>query len=485
MKCSARELQERIGPWDKSNGSLYKCLASAIRNAIQHGHIAVETVLPTEREVATAFSVSRTTVVAAYSDLKEEGLLASRQGRGTWVAKRTNSLGEVPAIVADNHNIVTSPGGIEINLASSVPSPPAIVREALSSRGIPLAPDDLNLSLPDRLGVRELREVLSQHLGNKGLQAHPDQILITTGATQGIDLAVSACTRRGDLVLVEPATFPGVLALLRHRGRRVAGVTSDAAGIRPQELEEAIRQHRPAMIYLVPTCQNPTGSTMPTGRRRQIAEIISRTGVPLVEDLSLSEVTLNDQTIPAPIASHDANAPIISIGSANKPLWMGLRVGWMKLPDAWAEELLMTKTLADLGTPVLAQRLLLTLMPILAEAAEQTKTTLNENMAATTEELERLLPEWEVPKPQGGSNLWIRLPAAQSDALVHASLRHGLQLVSGRAFSPDKLCADRLRLPFTLPPATMREAIRRLAQAWKEVRQLDPSATRVDEMIVV
>ncbi|MFV1991956.1 MAG: PLP-dependent aminotransferase family protein, partial [Acidimicrobiales bacterium] len=280
-------------------------------------------------------------------------------------------------------------------------------------------------------------------------------------------------------------TFPGVLALLRHRGRRVAGIPSDANGVKPEGLEEMIRQQGPALVYLVPTCQNPTGSILPTGRRQRIAGIISRTGTPLVEDLSLTDVILSDATIPAPIASHAPEAPIISIGSANKPLWMGLRVGWMRLPDAWGEELLTTKTLADLGTPVLAQRLLLTLVPVLDQARSETRDTLNANMNATLEELNAQLPDWEAHVPQGGSNLWLRLPAARSDALVHAALRHGLQLVSGRAFSPENLCADRLRLPFTLPPATMREAVRRLALAWNEVRQLEPAATRVQQMVVV
>ena len=178
---------------------------------------------------------------------------------------------------------------------------------------------------------------------------------MTTGAQQAIGLVTALFGEAGQAVLVEEATYPGALDMARAAGMRPVGAALDEGGVVVDALEELLDRVRPRFAYLVPVHQNPTGSVLSDARSRAVAELSARYRVPVVEDLALRDLRMSDRPVPAPIAAHDPEALVISIGSMSKVFWAGLRVGWIRAPRPIVERLVQLKVRSDLSSDVLSQ----------------------------------------------------------------------------------------------------------------------------------
>ncbi len=223
---------------------------------------------------------------------------------------------------------------------------------------------------------------------------------------------------------------------------------------------------RPRFVYLVPVHHNPTGTVLSESRSRRVAELSARYRVPVVEDLALRDLPMSGRPIPAPIASHDPDALVITIGSMSKVFWAGLRVGWIRAPRPIVERLMRLKIVADMGTGILSQAIAAAALPRLAEATAERRTGLIERHAILAGALSRRLPEWTWEDPPGGCILWVRLPRGDAREFVQVAQRCGVSTVPGQVLSADGGHADRLRLPFVAEPAVLEEAARRLELAW-------------------
>jgi DNA-binding transcriptional MocR family regulator len=458
--------------WNEGPGSLYEKLARSLWRAVDHGLIPTGTRLPAERQLAAGLFVSRSTVVAAYGILRREGLVTSRQGSGTWVrGRRSGTFGDEEALGQLARDTYLS-GFIDANpvpIDLTVPNPTAALEilfddGLLLRAGRELAREATPLGYQPR-GLPSLRRELARHLEARGLPTTEADILITTGAQQAISLLLGLFVRAHDEVVVENPTYRGLIDSLVFMKAKAIPWRVSRRGM-PNRLTALLEQHAPRLVFLTPTCHNPTGLSLDTDSRREIVAAASRFAVPIVEDAVLADLSLEDP--PPLLASFETSAaPVILIGSLSKSFWGGLRVGWVRAPSPIIARLVRLKALADMGTSAVSQAVARELMAedaarILEIQREEVRTTLG----LMEESLRTHLPTWRWPDPAGGRSLWVQLPEGNGNDFAQVALLHGVAVSSGSTVSLDDAFDDHLRVGFVQSPAVIREGCRRLADAW-------------------
>lgn len=464
------EIVQLLGAWSLGAEPLYRRLSHAIQEAIARGDIPPETRLPAERVIARALAVSRGTVVEAYNCLRDDGWVVSRRGSGTWVLPRpldeTDRRRAVAARMLARSPFFASlldapeaPFDLATGAASTLPDlPPDFF--AISG-------DDLAPLLVDRgyapLGIPVLRQAIADRLTAQGLPTVAGEVLVTTGAQQAITLLTAAFVRRGDTVVVESPTYFGALDAFRAAGVHILSVPISRHGIEVDVLRD--RMPGAQLVYVMPTCQNPTGTIMPTAHRRTVATLAARSGVPVIEDHTFAELCLEGDA-PPPIAAYAEGGSVITIGSLSKVCWAGLRIGWIRAPRNIIDRVARVKVVADLGTSVLSQVIAARLVARMGDVVALRRAELHRRLALLEDLLATLLPDWTWEQPAGGFFLWVRLPTGDARAFAQVALRHGVLLTPGTVLSADDAHADRVRLPFLLPPEQLTLGVRRLADAW-------------------
>jgi DNA-binding transcriptional MocR family regulator len=464
------------------SGGLYRRLADAITEVIGTDQLPVGARLPAERPLAEALAISRSTVVAAYDELRARGLVESRRGSGTTVAAaagrgRSGADKRMPTGYGESlfHRITVDPGEVIAMTYAVDPGMPELARELED-----LARTDLPVLLQGvgyhPRGLQVLRERIADHFTESGLPTVADEIVVTSGAHQAIALTTQMYLRTGATVVIEQPSWPGCFDLFGAAGGRVVGVPLDDAGIRPELLTAALAEHQPAMLFVMPTFHNPTGRLMSAARRRQVAELAAKYGVVVVEDNAYSAWDPAGPEIPPPLAAFaPKNAEVFTIGSVSKAVWGGLRIGWIRAPRPLAERLARHKALADLGSPVIDQALTARLLPRLHEMTAERARLATVRRKLMGQLLTERLPEWSWEEPDGGSALWVRLPDTDARTFAQVALRHGVEVVAGRAMDPTGEHDDHLRVPFSYPAEVMSDAVDRLAGAWRELRRHGPA----------
>lgn len=469
--------------WTASEGPLYRRLATGLRAAIEAVRLPPGTMLPPERSLAATLAVSRSTVVAAFEDLKRTGHLEARQGSGTWVRGRARlpDEGNVELVEElEDHAIVRditgSPSQIIELTMSAVDCAPEVTQAALSLEPALLERWSTGHGYSPQ-GVEELRRSVAEHLEGMGVPTTPQQVLITAGATQAVLLATRLYLEPGATAVVESPTYGGALDILHASGARLFGVDVDVDGARTDQFADLLARVAPRLAYLVPDCHNPTGVMLSHARREEIANLAAETHVPVIEDLALRDVWFGAPP-PPPIASFAPDAPVLTVGTMSKVFWAGLRVGWMRGSEAAIAKLARLKVITDFGTPIHTQALTAQLLPVLEPTAAWRRAELQERLSVLRAAGALHLPDWQFNEPVGGLSVWARLPAPLAADLARRAPDHGVAVVAGFAFSAEHhLFADRIRLPFVAPPRVIREGMRRLGEAWSSLERGEaPSA---------
>lgn len=316
------------------------------------------------------------------------------------------------------------------------------------------------------LGYAPLREAIAVHLTARGVPTTADQILVTSGAQQAIYMVAWLYLQRGDTALVENPTYPGALDALTAVGARLVGVRTGRHGPDVASLAEHIVRTSPRLIYLIPTYQNPVGGLLGEPARRALASLIQQHQVPLLEDDSLSGLSIIGEP-PAPVAAFAPNAPILTAGSLSKLFWAGLRVGWVRAAAPTIAQLGRLKAVADLGGSLPGQVIASRLLAAYDEIRKERRPVIAQRLELATRLLAEMLPDWSWDTPQGGLCLWVRLPYGSATEFAQVALRTGVSIVAGSVASADGSFDDHLRLPFGHRPETLEEGIRRLARAWQ------------------
>jgi DNA-binding transcriptional MocR family regulator len=473
-------------------GPLYRRISDALRRAVDRGEITLGTILPPERTLAAELSVSRATVVNAYERLKADGWLESRQGSGTWVRRPDPDPGATDAAstsrlyISERAETPTPPPVradddiVDLSVAAVMGSPTVV--ETLGS----LTPTDAAALTAQHgyapAGLRELRAETSRRMNAQGLPTVDDQVLITTGAQQAIWILARQYLQAGDTVLVESPTFPGALDAFRAIGARLIPLPVDEHGARTGLLDDLIERLQPRMLYLTPHFHSPTGAVLPRPRRAQVAEAATRSGLAVIEDMTLAEVNLDEDDVPPPIASLAPTAPIHTVGSCAKLFWAGLRIGWMRVPEGAVLRTLASKTVADFGSSLVAQLLALRLLERTDEVVLERRAELLPRRDLLCRLLTEHLPDWGWRKPTGGLSLWVELPDGNADEFAEVATRHGVAVVPGTALSVDEGNRRGLRVVYARPEEAIVEGVRRLAAAWSDYA---PSGGRRSSRLIV
>jgi DNA-binding transcriptional MocR family regulator len=472
-RISARSFARLLGNWRPPDGrGLADALTAQIRLLVLDGRLGLQTRIPAERELATALRLSRTTVAAAYQALRAAQVLRSRRGAGSWTQLPPELAGH--GRVSPFFPLGSGAGGQDalLDLAhAALPAPSAELRRAAAAAVV-----DLDAHLCghgyEMLGLPALRATIADRFTARGLPTGPDQILVTSGALHAIALALAALAGPGDRVLVEHPTYPNVLHALANVGARPVPVSMgpEPDGVWDLDLmTAAVRDAAPRLAYLIPDFQNPTGALLDAAGRERLVELARRTGTTLLIDESLAELRL-DGPAESSVAAHGAaDSPLVlTVGSASKMAWGGLRVGWIRTSTAMVRRLSATRASMDLGGPILDQ---LVVTRLLADAESLVAGRRAELTAARDHLLDRLaqvFPSWRPSRPGGGLSLWIDLGAAESSRFTVAARRRDVLLAAGPRFGVDGAFERYLRLPYTLRRDRMDAALERLALAWRE-----------------
>nr|WP_185296293.1 PLP-dependent aminotransferase family protein [Mycolicibacterium litorale] len=455
-------LARELGNWRtaSSSGPVYQGLADGIRMLIVDGRLPVGARLPSERALAEALRVSRTTVTAAYAQLRENGYLLARRG-----ARSTTALPVTPSAPATP----VAPRGA-VNLANAALAAPApAVLAALTSATQQMTPYLHGIGI-ELSGVPSLRQAVAERYCARGLPTEPDDIMITTGALHAIGLILATYTQPGDRVLVEQPTYHGALAAVTTAGARPVPVALAEDGWDLGALHNAIRQLAPSLAYLVPDNHNPTGLTMPQTQREELAGLIADTRTRTIVDETMTEVWL-DEPVPPPVATAMTRRPdlLLTTGSMSKSFWGGLRIGWIRADRSTLASIAALRPSIDMGTPILEQLAAAELLRIADEVLPDRRDILRSRRALMLSLLDEHLPDWQPCPGGGGLALWVRLPTPMSSALSAAASRMGLDVPPGPRFGVDGSLERFIRIPYTLPPDQMGEAVELLAQAWHAV----------------
>ncbi|TDC65209.1 PLP-dependent aminotransferase family protein [Micromonospora sp. KC207] len=456
------QLARLLGQWHALPGRRrspdYAALAGTVRGLLADGRLPLGVRLPAERELAEALRISRTTVTAAYRQLRESGHLASRRGAGSWTmlpgTHRVASTGLWTPL--DDRDM------IDLGVAA-LAAPPELVPAARA------AAEDLPRYLGGAgyhpTGINELREAVAAKYTARGLPTSPDQIMVTSGTQHALDLVLRLALAPGGSVLVESPTYPNALAALAARRARITthGLATDAAGWDADMLLGSLRQGRPKLAYLIPEFQNPTGHLMPAELRERMVGVAHAAGTDLVIDESFVDLPLDGTELPPPVATFDRHSRVISIGGMSKPYWGGLRIGWVRASAPQVQRLAAARVGVDMASPVLDQLVAVHLLADASAIVNARRTQLAAQRDALTDALARRLPDWRVTVPRGGVTLWVELDGPISSALARAADEVGVRLAPGPRFGLDGTLERFLRLPFTLPAADLVEAVGRLA----------------------
>ncbi|WP_431974675.1 PLP-dependent aminotransferase family protein [Micromonospora haikouensis] len=456
------QLARLLGQWHALPGRRrspdYAALAGAVRGLLADGRLPLGVRLPAERELAEALRISRTTVTAAYRQLRESGHLASRRGAGSWTmlpgTHRVASTGLWTPL--DDRDM------IDLGVAA-LAAPPELLPAARA------AAEDLPRYLGGAgyhpTGVIELREAVAAGYTARGLPTSADQIMVTSGTQHALDLVLRLALAPGGNVLVESPTYPNALAALAARRARITthGLATDAAGWDADLLLGSLRQGRPKLAYLIPDFQNPTGHLMPAELRERVVAAAHAAGTDLVIDESFVDLPLDGTELPPPVATFDRHSRVISIGGMSKPYWGGLRIGWVRASAPQVQRLAAARVGVDMASPVLDQLVAVHLLADAPAIVTARRTQLAAQRDALTDALARRLPDWRVTAPRGGVTLWVELDGPISSALARAAEEVGVRLAPGPRFGLDGTLERFLRLPFTLPAADLAEAVGRLA----------------------
>ena len=314
-------------------------------------------------------------------------------------------------------------------------------------------------------GLPALREAIAQRYAERGLPTDPEQILVTPGALAALAVVSRAFLGLGDRILLESPSYPNAIVALRGTGARIAGADIGEPGWGTSSVIDWVGQLRPAASYLIPDWHNPTGQLMGDEHRRRLAAAMRDAGTLPIIDESMVELAIDDVAMPLPFAAHHPGA--ITLGSASKTYWGGLRIGWIRAPHARMQALVTSRLTLDLGAPVLEQLALVHLMGRREEVLATRRAQLAESRAALVSGLASRVPSWCFRVPAGGLTLWCELPRPTSTALAAVAERHGVQIAAGPLFAPEGGLDRYVRLPFSQPAARLDEAVDRLAEAWE------------------
>lgn len=451
--------------------------------------------LPTIRAVAERCEVPRATVAEAYRLLADRGLVESVVGRGTTV-RVGQALTRGPALgphgpyaaaalrqLRDMPTAPPLPEGVPLvaNLAELAPSgdevPVAELRAAMD-KVLRRGGDLLGYGHSSR-GLLELRALVAQRWQDGASQLQACDVLVTAGAQQALDLALRTFCGPGDEVVITTPSYHQMSGLLRAHGLRAVAVPFSSAGLDLESLAAALCRPTVRMLYLMPTFHNPTGCTIPLAQRLELAALLAKTTVPVVEDEFQAALRFRGEALPS-LRALDRRGLTVTVATASKELFPALRLGWVMGSETLLAPMAAVKQFMDLETSALMQAALVEFVRAgcLDRHLEALRSDLCLRHTALQEQCRAQLPAGcGVTDPDGGFVAWLQMPqAGQGDALAETALSRGVRVLPGRAFEVNGAPSRGVRLSLTrAEPSAIRAGVAVLSECARQLLQAQPS----------
>lgn len=466
-RFGSQSLARLLGHWQQASSRtpLWRQLADALRLLILDGRLALATRLPGERELAAALEVSRTTISSALAHLREEGYLESRHGSGSRV------------ILPDTRAIPTlSTASAALDLSTAALSAGPEIHQAYA-HALAAITQHLTLTGYDQLGLPALREAIAARYSARGLPTQADEVMVVNGAVSGFALVLRMMTGPGDRVVVDHPTYPLAIAAIQGAQCRPVGVSLPEKGWDTDGFAATLAQTAPRLAYLMPDFHNPTGRCMDRDTRQAIADIAAQTRTALVVDETMVDLWF-DAPPPPPLASFNPQANVITLGSGGKSFWGGLRLGWIRASSRTIATLTQTRDTLDLGSPVLEQLAARWLFENSDTFLPARRKMLLAHRNRCRELLQTHFPEWKFHEAEGGLSYWIELPGMLATQLAARAETLGINLGTGTRFGLSGAFDRYLRMPFSLDPAHLEEALIRIKPLWLALNNGAPSIKR-------
>jgi DNA-binding transcriptional MocR family regulator len=451
---------------------LYAALAADLRRQIEGGVLHPGDRLPSIRAIQRARGVSAATAIEAYVRLERDGYVRARDRSGFYVAQPSvpafpepaaaRAIGRpapvgVGALVVEVLHELMDPR--VMSLGSSAPAP-ELLPNARVNRLIRTAAARTPLhaaTYGPPSGVLALRRQIARLALLAGISCSADEVIVTAGGIEALNLALKAVASPGDVVAIESPTYFGVLQ------------TIESIGV--HALERAITRHRVKAVVAMPTCHNPLGTVMPDAAKAELVALTGKHGVALIEDDVYGDLAFQP-TRPRAAASFDRDGLVLWCGSFSKTIGPGLRVGWI-VPRRFRARVELLKSVTSLSTAVLPQ---LAMADLLASGfydrhVRRLRVRLADHLTRFSHAVGEEFPSGtKVTRPAGGSLLWVELPNVDGTRLYRRALEHGIAITPGEIFSTDAKYRTYIRLSYGAPwSASIERAIHQLARLAREI----------------
>ena len=459
-RFGSQSLVRLLGHWQQASSRtpLWRQLADALRLLILDGRLALNTRLPGERELATALSVSRTTISSALAHLREEGYLESRHGSGS------------RAILPDSRAVPTlSTASAALDLSTAALNAGPEIHQAYAHALTAITPN-LALTGYDQLGLPALREAIAARYTARGLPTRADEVMVVNGAVSGFALILRMMTGPGDRVVVDHPTYPLAIAAIQGALCRPVGVSLPETGWDTDGFAATLAQTAPRLAYLMPDFHNPTGRCMDAATRQTITDIAAQTRTTLVVDETMVDLWY-DAPPPPPLAAFNPDAPVITIGSAGKSFWGGLRIGWIRASSRTIASLVQARDSLDLGSPLLEQLACCWLLENEKRLLPSRRAMLATRRDMCGALMAEYFPHWRFTPPEGGLSFWVELPGMLATLFSVRAESRGIHIGTGTRFGLAGAFDRYLRLPFTLSDEELRSAFTTLQPLWHSLTE--------------
>lgn len=316
-------------------------------------------------------------------------------------------------------------------------------------------------------GLLPLREALSEKMQKYGVPAEPDNIMLTNGSQQALDLIGRIFIDEGDVIVTGKPTYLGALQAFKVYSPRIEAIPVDDDGMQVEKLEQVLKTVKPKFIYVLPNFHNPMGVTLTLERRTRLVRIAAKYGIPIIEDDPYGELRFEGEDITPIVVLHKEN--VLYLSTFSKTLAPGIRLGWVVAPEQIIRRLVQAKQATDLHTSTFIQMIANDIMRrgILKAHSRVIKAAYGERRHIMTTSMEEHFPKgvaWT--KPVGGLFLWVRAPEhVNTMDLLQTAVEEKVAYVPGTVFYPDGSGLNTMRLNFSnATPEKIREGIKRLGR---------------------
>ncbi len=446
---------------------LYEQLANSIAQSIKEGVLCRGDRLPSVRHASASRQVSPSTVLEAYYLLEARGLISARERSGYFVTGGSINIPSAPDPVFSTDSESTEVDVSElvfevlqsirlkniVPLGSAFPSPLLFPRANLARTMASSVQEMDPWSSVDNLsaGDANLRRQIALRYMIDGLHVAADEIVVTNGALEGLNLCLMAVARPGDSILIESPTFYAALQSIERLGLRAVEVLSHPKdGIDLAAMERAIVRHQPKACWLMTNFQNPLGSLLSDDKKKALVEIITKHQIPLIEDDVYGELYFGTKR-PTPAKAFDTEGLVMHCSSFSKCLAPGYRVGWVA-PGKYLQTVERLKLTTTISASVPAQAAIAKYLQKggYDKHLRNLRHTLMLNQIRFIEAIERHFPEGtRLTAPQGGYFLWVKLPDGVNALQLHKlALANGISIAPGPIFSAQRKFTDYIRLNY-------------------------------------